>query len=105
MAGRLDPRQWEGGGPAWPKAAVRAGENSGSDRRRQPASLRRVQLFPRVLDLRDRLKLDIGELAVNPLDTPHIDILNDVAGLRVNRDRPARAVRSLPGLEERHRLI
>src|SRR5438094_7808628 len=69
------------------------------------SSLHRVQFLPRVLDLRDRLELDIGELAVQHLGAADVDILDDVAGLGVDHDRSARAVRVLPALEEGHRLV
>src|SRR6266436_9083443 len=64
-----------------------------------------VQLLPRVFDHLDRRDLDIGKLAVRLLEATDIDVLNDVPALGVDRDRPARAVRVLPPLEERHRLI
>src|SRR5438477_4983308 len=65
----------------------------------------RVQLFPGVLDLRDRLELDIGKSAVHLLDPAQIDVLDNVARLRIDRDRAARAFRVLPGLEKIHRFV
>src|SRR5947199_9541523 len=69
------------------------------------ASFRRVQLLPRVLNLRDRLELDIGKSAVHLLDPAQIDVLDNVARLGIDRDRAARALRVLPGLEEVHRFV
>src|SRR5437868_3252449 len=48
--------------------------------------LLRIEDLPRILDLRDGLELDVGELAVDPLDLADIDVLDDVAGLGVNLD-------------------
>src|SRR6266478_3781966 len=72
---------------------------------RSRSLFRRVQLFPRILDHRDRRDFDIGRLAVRLLEAADIDVLNDVPGLGVDHDRAARAVRVLPPLEEAHRLI
>src|SRR5260370_33611331 len=54
--------------------------------------LGRVLLLPRILDVRDRVELHICELAVLPFDFAHIDVLHDVAGCWVNRNRSALAV-------------
>src|SRR6202011_530099 len=53
-----------------------------------------------ILDGLERRKLDIVELAVDLLDLADIDVLHDVAGFRIDRDRTARA---LP-LHPLHRL-
>src|SRR5579883_1289153 len=45
----------------------------------------------RILDVLEGLELDIVELAIDLLDLADVDILHDVAGLGVDRDRPARA--------------
>src|SRR5580658_3531957 len=68
-------------------------------------SLGRVELLPRVLDLRNRLEFDIGQMVALLLDAADIDVLHDVARLRIDHDRPARAVRVLPAGEESHRLV
>src|SRR5262249_9211530 len=60
-------------------------------------SLRRVELLPWVLHVGNRVELDVGELAVLHLGAPHVDILDDVAGIGVDHDRPARAL-VLPAL-------
>src|SRR5690348_1210737 len=64
-----------------------------------------VELFPRILDLRNGCEFDIREVTADAFDAADIDILDDVAGLRIDRDRPARAVGIFPGLENGHRLI
>src|SRR5579862_6434135 len=69
------------------------------------ALLRRIQLFPRVLDVGDRRDLDIGDLAADLLGPPDIDVLDDIAGRGVDADRAARAVRVLPLFEKGHRLV
>src|SRR5262245_64866127 len=45
----------------------------------------------RVLDRVELRELDVVELAVDLLDLADIDVLDDLAGVRINRDRPARA--------------
>src|SRR5262245_46937174 len=45
----------------------------------------------RVLDRRERRKLDGVELALALLDLADIDVLDDLAGFRIDRDRAARA--------------
>src|ERR1700733_7576317 len=72
---------------------------------RSGPSFGRVQFFPRILDHRDRRNLDIGQLAVDLLDLADVDVLDDVAGVGVDLDRPARAVRVLPVRQERYRLV
>src|SRR5258707_6873252 len=64
--------------------------------RRKAGLFGRVLLFPRILDVGDRVELHIGELAVLHLGLAHIDVLDDVAGGGVDRDRAARAVCGLP---------
>src|SRR6185312_4594005 len=72
-------------------------------RARQPYRLRLfllgIEFFPRILDLRDGCEFDIREMAADALDTADIDVLDDVAGLRIDGDRPARAVGVFPALE------
>ena len=63
-------------------------------------TLWRVQRFPRVLEHRNRLELDVGELAVRLLDAPQRYVLDDVARLRVDHDRAARALRVFQFLKE-----
>src|SRR5207244_13167712 len=58
-----------------------------------------------VFHVRYRFKLDIGELAVAFLRPPHVDIQNNVAGGRIDRDRTARAVCELPVGQELDRLV
>src|SRR5882757_3272192 len=55
-----------------------------------------------VLDGVEGLELDIVELAVDLLDLADIDVLHDVAGIRVDRDRAARAfpLHPLHGLDQ-----
>src|SRR5690606_34283020 len=65
-----------------------------------------LQLFPRVLHRgREHLELHVGELAVHLAHFAQVFGLHDVARLRVDGDRPARAVGILPGLEDGHRLV
>src|SRR6266436_5524926 len=45
----------------------------------------------RILDGLEGLELDIIELAVDLLDLADVDVLHDVAGVRIDRDRAARA--------------
>src|SRR5215469_17086319 len=72
---------------------------------RRAALFWRIQLFPRVFDHRDCRDLDISELAFDLLGAPDIDILDDIAGLGIDHDRPARALRVLPILEKGHCLV
>jgi len=60
------------------------------------ASLWWVELLPRVLHVWNRVELDIGKLAVLHLGFAQIDVLDDVARRRIDRDRTARAVGGLP---------
>src|SRR5215469_14841533 len=68
-------------------------------------SLRRVELLPRVFDLRNRLEFDIGETVALLLDAADIDILHHVARLRIDDDGSAGAVGVLPVAEKRHGLV
>src|SRR5262245_38348735 len=45
-----------------------------------------------VLDRIELRELDVVELAVDLLDLADIDVLDDLAGVRIDRDRPARAL-------------
>src|SRR4051794_10277310 len=45
-----------------------------------------------ILDGLEGRELDVIELAVDLLDLPDVDVLHDVAGLGVDRDRAARAL-------------
>src|SRR3979409_2729976 len=47
--------------------------------------------FDRILDGLEGRELDVVELAVLLLDLADIDVLDDVAGVRIDRDRTARA--------------
>src|ERR1700691_1675948 len=67
--------------------------------------LRRVHLFPYILDVRESLELDIGQLAVPLLDAADINVLDDIVGVGVDRERAPRAARRLVGRENRHRLV
>src|SRR6266481_6098039 len=58
----------------------------------------------RILEIRHLLELDVVELAVHLLHPPDIDGLDRVAGIRVDGDRPARAV-ELQALEHFHCLV
>src|SRR5262245_41531062 len=46
--------------------------------------------FGRVLDGVEGRELDVIQLAALPLDLANVDVLHDVARLRIDRDRPAR---------------
>src|SRR5215467_7939324 len=46
----------------------------------------------RILDRLEGRELDGPELAAHLLDLAEVDVLHDVAGLRIDRDRPARAL-------------
>src|SRR3979490_1776713 len=48
-------------------------------------------LLDRILDVLDRVDLDVDEAPVDLLDAPDIYRLDDVAGLRIDGDRAARA--------------
>src|SRR5690348_9011186 len=81
-------------------------------RRRRPPSRsvrdlfrRCVHFLPRILDHREGFEFDVGELAVDLLDPADIDILNDVAGQRIDHERSTWAVGGLVVLEDLHRLI
>src|SRR4030088_2316357 len=67
--------------------------------------LGRVLLLPRILDVGDRVELHIDELAVLHLGLAHVDVLDDVAGRGIDRDRAARAVGGLPVAQELDRLV
>src|SRR4030081_2472435 len=45
----------------------------------------------RILDRIEGRELDVVELALHLLDLADVDVLDDVAGLRIDRDRAARA--------------
>src|SRR5262245_32564919 len=47
--------------------------------------------FDRILDVLDRVDLDVEQLAAGALHAPDVDVLDDVARLRIDRDRSARA--------------
>src|ERR1039457_961492 len=75
-------------------------------RGRTPRSPRRATSLLRlagVLDGLEGLEFDVVELAVDLLDLADIDVLHDVAGLRIDRDRAARAfpLHPLHGFDER----
>src|SRR6187402_3380886 len=46
----------------------------------------------RILDRIEGRELDVVELALHLLDLADVDVLDDVAGLRIDRDRAARAL-------------
>src|SRR5207244_10383497 len=65
-----------------------------------------LQLLPGILDGgAHRLDLDVGELPVDLLHLAQVLVLHDVARLGIDGDRPARAVRILPVLEDLHGLL
>src|SRR6185312_6463898 len=93
--------------PAPPSApAGAAGCRPGRRGRAGPSGglFRGVQLVPRILHGRIGRELLVDELAVDLLDLSHIDVLDDLAGLRIDRDGSAR---TLPGiaLGRRQRLV
>src|SRR5712691_133763 len=57
-----------------------------------PARLLLHPRLERILDVLDLVELDVEELPADLLHPADIDGLNDVAGLRIDRDRPARAL-------------
>ena len=65
----------------------------------------RIELLPRVLHVRDRFELDIGELAVLHFCSAQIDVQDDVPRGRIDRDRTARAISGLPIRQELDRLV
>src|ERR1700730_4746602 len=102
--GTMGPGLRRGGD--WMSGAGISSRFRGNDERRGACclqSLCRVQLLPWILDHRDRRDLDIGKLTVLLLDAPDVDFLDDVARLRIDHYRAARAVRVLPVGQERHR--
>src|ERR1700737_1620964 len=58
----------------------------------------------RILDRLEGRELDVVELAIDLLDLADVDVLHDVAGIRIDRDRPARALPLHP-LHRRDQLI
>src|SRR5580698_11431930 len=56
-----------------------------------------------ILDGLKGLELDVVEFAVDLLDLADVDVLHDVAGFRIDRDRAARAfpLHALHGLDQR----
>src|SRR6185437_9073174 len=87
----------------------RGGRGGGWSRERgrstQSRLFRGVELFPGILGHRQRLELDIGEMPAALLHTADIDVLHDIARLRIDHDLAARAVRILPAFERCHRLV
>src|SRR3982074_1651761 len=77
-------------------------------KRRAPqdeAYFRASHLFLRLAGILDRLKgleFDVVELAVDLLDLADVDVLHDVAGFRIDRDRPSRTfpLHPLHGLDQ-----
>src|SRR5438128_7004392 len=68
----------------------------GGNRHRPPACAGSIALLlhpllDRVLDVLDLVALDVEQPAADFLDTADIDRLADVASLRIDRDRTARA--------------
>src|SRR3954471_22932774 len=64
-----------------------------------------VDFLPRILDRGDGLELHVGEMTTDLAYLAHVLVLHDVARFRIDGDRPARAVRILPALPDRHRLV
>src|SRR5580704_1085792 len=50
-----------------------------------------LRRLDRILDVREGGKFDVVELAALLLDFADVDVLDDVAGVRIDRDRAARA--------------
>src|SRR5215813_2694836 len=51
-----------------------------------------LRRLDRILDVLEGGELDVVELAVLLLDLADVDVLDDVAGVRIDRDRTARAL-------------
>src|SRR5579871_1976110 len=80
--------------PASLRSAVdppRKGEGKTEDAAR-PSSIRLHARLHGILDVLDFVELDIDERAVHLLDAADVDVLDDVARLRIDRDRAARAL-------------
>src|SRR5262245_64800626 len=58
-----------------------------------PTLLLLVDLLPRILHRGDRLQFDVRQVAVDLAHLAHVLVLDDVARVDVDLDRPARAVR------------
>src|SRR5262249_14542918 len=71
-----------------PLAARAAGRTAGA---RAPSALGLLLHFQRVFDGIEGRELDIVKLALHLLDLADVDVLDDVARLRIDRDRSARA--------------
>src|SRR6266571_144055 len=87
---------------------VRARRSSSRYRHRPPACASSISLFlhpllDRVLDVLDLVDLDVDQPAADFLDTADINRLDDVASLRIDSDRAARAFpfHALGGRDER----
>src|SRR5215470_15487061 len=76
--------------------------NARSAGTRGPPSLLRG--LHRILDRLEGGELDVVELAVLLLDLADVDVLDDVAGVRIDRDRTARALPLRP-LHGRDQLV
>src|SRR5690349_179397 len=63
-----------------------------------------ARLLAGILDVLELVELDVPELVSALLDPPHVDGLHDVAGVGVDPDGTARALR-LPALHDGHRLV
>src|SRR5437879_5834135 len=96
-------RRWMRAVCGWGGSRLSPGRRGG--RAKSLFLLGRIELFPGVLDLRDRLELDIGKSAVHLLDPAQIDVLDNVARLRIDRDRAAPAFRGTTRREEGTRLV
>src|SRR5215472_19170277 len=57
---------------------------------RAPAALGLLLHFQRIFDGLEGLELDVVKLPLHLLELADVDVLDDVARLRVNRDLPAR---------------
>src|SRR6185437_15685190 len=62
----------------------------------------RVHQLPLIFHIRNRLDRDVREVAVYLLDLVDIDLLHNVAGLRIDRDRAARTFWVFPVLQHVH---
>src|SRR5438067_5721688 len=67
--------------------ALALARSAGTTRSSLPA-----RALARIFHRLESRELDIVELAVLLLDTADVDVLHDVAGLRIDRDRAARAL-------------
>src|SRR6267378_7477338 len=89
-----------------PKAAPWKATLTSEERNSARGLLLLLQLFPGILHGGPhRLDLDVGRLAADLAHLAQVLVLHDVARLGIDRNRAARTVRILVGLEDLHRLV